>query len=128
MVLSNIGLANHGDFTNSLNRISNHILGNSTLSGAQITSEQAIIESNVELLVSDYTVMSESLKLVSLFETEIGPLFVTGPTSISRKASAGYELELFMMYLQQSILDKSYNKSNLSKALFKRTFDRTIPT
>lgn len=114
MLLSSVGFANQGDFTKSLNRVSSHILGDSKLSGVQITSEQAIIESNVELLTNNYTVISESLKLVSLFESEIGPLFVTGPTSITRNASTGYELELFMMYLQQSILDKSYNKSNLS--------------
>ncbi|MDO5968625.1 T9SS type A sorting domain-containing protein [Flavivirga aquimarina] len=110
--LEGLSIFNESDFINSLNRISDHILGNTMLSGTQITSEQGIIESNASLLSSNTTVMNAAFDLVELFETEIGPLFVTGPTSISR-TSTGYELEIFMLYLQQHILDYCYTEANL---------------
>ena len=103
---------NQNNFISALDRISNHILKNSTLTGTQITSQQTIIKNNVKLLANNTTVISESLALVKLFETEVGPLFVKGPTSISR-AGSGRELEKFMLYLQQSILDYSYTEENL---------------
>ena len=100
------------DFINSMNRISDHIFGTSTLSGTQITTEQSKIERNKLLLADNKAVMEAAFALVAAFEKVKGPLFVKGPNSIERQAT-GYELEVFMLYLQQYILDHSYTEANL---------------
>ena len=113
--VANACIAAESDFLIILEQISFHITGRSTLSNTQITSAQAALENDIELLINNQTVIYEALQLVALFETVKGPLFVSGSTTNGgfTRAGSGLELERFMFYLQQSIMDYSYTEENL---------------
>lgn len=113
---STIVLATEDEFFAALDQIANHIAGTSTLSASAITSLRTTLEANIELLDGNSAAIARALEVVRSFETIRGPLFVQGSTSqggYSRTAS-GKDLENFMMYLQQSIMDYSYSTENLN--------------
>ncbi|MDO5968309.1 M60 family metallopeptidase [Flavivirga aquimarina] len=103
------------EFLSILNTIEDHISGASILSGTEIEAQQTALEAIIDVLSYSSTVIEKSFEVVELFETVKGPLFVQGSTtqgSFSRTAT-GLELEKFMFYLQQSIIDYSYTVDNL---------------
>ena len=113
------------DFFEVIEELTSFVIGVSNLSASEINSARTTLEDNIELLEDNNLAISAALGLVKTFESIRGPLFVQGSSSqggYSRTAS-GKDLENFMMYLQQSIMDYSYTEENLKDypALFENT-------
>ncbi|MDP4694515.1 MAG: hypothetical protein NWS00_08190, partial [Opitutales bacterium] len=72
--------AGENEFTASVERLAQHITGQSTLSAQQINTEAASIQQDLSLLKDNQKCIEESIRLSRLYEAKQGPLFLNKKT------------------------------------------------
>lgn len=115
--LSNI-YAGESEFIASIERLEQHISGQSTLSAQQINTEAANVQKDLSLLKDNQQCIEESIRLSRLYEAEQGPLFINKKTrnGMPRKPSSGLELERAIFTIQQGLIDHSFTAENLRQS------------
>ena len=97
-----------------------HVDGSTILSAGAINAQATIAADHIEAIGTDLQVMSAAFELVDAFESNAGPLFMSGPTAVGRSfpraATGGLELERALFVIQQGLLDHAYSPRNVTNS------------
>ncbi len=108
--------ANVTDLTAALNALKDHITGLAPLSAAEIEAHKATIDSNSQYMGDNATVIAASFDMVAAYDTEIGPLFVSGSPvqSFSRSSTSDSDINWVVYNVMQYIMDYTYTAANIA--------------
>ncbi len=116
-LFSSSDMATETALLEAIGNLKNHILQINALTSSEIIANHSTITANYSALGSSATIIEDAFELISIFETEVGPLFVTNNTKngIERnpQQQSGLELERAMLTIQQGIIDFAYTQDNL---------------
>ena len=104
------------ELISALTALRNHILDDPGLSSEEIAAHKATIDTHKSLLASRYDVMAAGFELVETYDTEIGPLFVSGSPvqSFSRSSTSESDINWVVYNVMQYIMDNTYTSANIS--------------
>jgi len=104
------------DLAAALNALKDHITGVAPLSAAEIEAHKATIDSNSQYMGDNSTVIAASFDLVAAYDTEIGPLFVSGSPvqSFNRSSTSDSDINWVVYNVMQYIMDYTYTAANIA--------------
>ncbi|UCE46678.1 MAG: hypothetical protein JSW47_13780, partial [Phycisphaerales bacterium] len=104
------------ELVSALTALKNHILNDPALTPEEIATHKATIDENESLFASSYNVMVAAFDLVGTYDTEIGPLFVSGSPvqSFSRSSTSDSDINWVVYCVMQDIMDYTYTAANIS--------------
>ncbi len=106
------------DLSNALDALHSHITGASTLSPAQLNTQEAIVIANDVLFETNEDMIASAFDVVYAYESTNGPLWLNNATknvNIPREPAGGLELERAIMAVMQGLIDHAYVPENLSR-------------
>ncbi|MHC4744611.1 MAG: M60 family metallopeptidase, partial [Planctomycetota bacterium] len=107
--------ADVNDLIASLNALEDHITGVAPLSGSEIAAHKATIDSNSQYIGDNATVITASMDVVIAYDTEVGPLFVSGSPvqSFGRSSTSDEDIAWAVYNVMQYIMDYTYTVANI---------------
>ena len=100
----------------ALNALKDHITGLAPLSAGEIAAHKATIDFNRYHMGENSTVIAAGFDLVETYDTEIGPLFVSGSPvqSFSRNNTSDEDINWAVYNVMQYIMDYTYKAANIA--------------
>jgi hypothetical protein len=111
----------YNELFSALKALKDHITGTTALDASQIESHKLTIDANNELFGDDDTIIAACFDLVETYDTQIGPLWVTGsPIQSFTRSSTTNDIHWALYNVMQYIMDWTYTNQNISRyeALF----------
>jgi hypothetical protein len=107
--------ADVNDLIASLNALKDHITGVAPLTDPEIAAHKVTIDLNKQYMGDNATVITASFDLVIAYDTEIGPLFVSGSPvqSFSRSSTSDSDINWVVYNVMQYIMDYTYTVANI---------------
>ena len=101
----------------ALTSLQKQISGDSTLTAAEIANATAVVLKDASHVGSDSTLANQTFRLVELYETRLGPLFINAATKdgFPRAPQGGLEIHRALFAVQQALLDHAYTAENLER-------------
>ena len=110
------------ELLSALTSLDLHITKAKLLSDTEIAAHKSTIDTNKDLFGSSSAIISASFKLVETYDTEIGPLWVSGSPikEFTRAKVSDSDINWVVYTVMQSIIDKTYTQENIeaNKNLF----------
>jgi hypothetical protein len=99
----------------ALNSLTLHITGEASLEPSEIAEHKSAIDSNKDFFGVSRAIIAASFKLVKTYDTEIGPLWVSGsPVQNFKRADVSdSDIHWAAYTVMQNIVDKTYTGPNI---------------
>jgi hypothetical protein len=103
------------DLVSVLDTLTRHITKAAGLDPSEIAEHKSTIDANKDLFGSSRAIIAASFKLVKTYDTEIGPLWVSGsPIEYFMRADVSdTDIHWVVYTVMQNIIDKSYTGPNI---------------
>ena len=99
----------------ALNALTVHISGEVSLAPSEIAEYKTTIDANKDLFGTSSAIIAASFKLVATYDTEVGPLWVSGSPieKLVRADVDDSDIHWAVYTVMQNIIDKTYTGSNI---------------
>ncbi|GAI42100.1 unnamed protein product, partial [marine sediment metagenome] len=112
----------YNELFSALTALKDHITGTTPLDASQIEAHKLTIDANSELVGDNGVIIDACFNLVETYDTEIGPLWVTGsPIQSFTRSSTTNDIHWAVYNVMQYIMDSAYTKQNILS--YKDLFD-----
>jgi hypothetical protein len=101
----------------ALSSLTLHITGDASLAPSGIAKHKATVDASKELFGASRAIIAASFKLVKTYDTEIGPLWVSGsPVQHFKRADVtDSDIHWAVYTVMQNIIDETYTESNIAE-------------